>query len=65
MNNNTEPYFQLMVLMELKNVNKLLLYESYFHKKGFDTINRAATKYHNQINAHAVYDRNFNDTENN
>ena len=54
-----------MVLMELNDVNKLLLYESHFHKKGFDTISRAATKYHSQINVHAVYDRNFNDAKNN
>ena len=35
-----EPLFELYILMELDNYDKLLVYEDYFHKKGFDTLNR-------------------------
>ena len=39
-----EPFFQLRVLMELNDVNKLLVYENYFHRNGHDTINRTVVK---------------------
>ena len=35
-----EPLFKLYVLMEVNSYDKLLTYEDYFHKRGFDTINR-------------------------
>ena len=35
-----EPVFKLNVLMEVDNYDKLLVYEDYFHKQGFDTMNR-------------------------
>ena len=35
-----EPVFKLNVLMEVDNYDKLLVYEDYFHKMGFDTMNR-------------------------
>ena len=35
-----EPVFKLNVLMEVDNYDKLLVYEDYFHKQGFDTLNR-------------------------
>ena len=41
---NNEPYFKLMVLMEVNEIEKLLIYEDYFHKRGFDTINRSRAK---------------------
>ena len=39
-NDDVEPYFKLYVLLEVNNINKLLVYEDYFHKQGMDTINR-------------------------
>ena len=38
--NHKEPLFKLNVLMEVNHYDKLLVYEDYFHKQGFDTINR-------------------------
>ena len=35
-----EPVFKLNVLMEVDDYNKLLVYEDFFHKQGFDTLNR-------------------------
>ena len=35
-----EPLFKLNVLMEVNHYDKLLVYEEFFHKQGFDTINR-------------------------
>ena len=35
----TEPYFQIFALMTLNDVNKLITYEKYFHRQGFDTMN--------------------------
>ena len=35
-----EPVFRLNVLMEVDNYDKLLVYEDFFHKQGFDTLNR-------------------------
>ena len=35
-----EPLFKLNVLMEVDNYDKLLVYEDYFHKQGFDVCNR-------------------------
>ena len=43
-NVQNEPYFKLMVFMELNDVNKLLVYENYLHKQGHDTINRTTAK---------------------
>ena len=34
-----EPYFQLNIMMKLKNSQQLECYENHFHKKGYDTIN--------------------------
>ena len=34
-----EPYFQLNIMMKLKDSRQLEFYENYFHKKGYDTIN--------------------------
>ena len=34
-----EPYFQLNIMMKLKNSRQLEFYENHFHKKGYDTIN--------------------------
>ena len=34
-----EPYFQLNIIMKLKDSRQLEFYENYFHKKGYDTIN--------------------------
>ena len=34
-----EPYFKVYTFMTVKNENKLLCYEFYLHKKGFDTMN--------------------------
>ena len=34
-----EPYFQLHIMMKLKDRRQLEFYENYFHKKGYDTIN--------------------------
>ena len=34
-----EPYFQLNIMMKLKDSRQLEFYENHFHKKGFDTIN--------------------------
>lgn len=39
-----EPYFKLMVLMEINDMNKLLVYENHLHKNGHDTINRTVAK---------------------
>ena len=41
---DNEPYFNLWIFMEVNNVDKLLVYESYFHKKGYDTLNRDRAK---------------------
>jgi len=38
--NDCEPFFQLFVLIKLKDEKLLLTYESHFHRLGFDTINR-------------------------
>ena len=35
-----EPLFQLFVLMEVDSYDKLLIYEEYLHKQGFDDFNR-------------------------
>ena len=35
-----EPVFKLNVLMEVDDYDKLLVYEDFFHKQGFDTLNR-------------------------
>ena len=35
----TEPFFQIFALMTLNNDNKLITYEKYFHRQGFDTMN--------------------------
>ena len=35
-----EPLFKLYILMEVDNYDKLLIYEDYFHKQGFDICNR-------------------------
>ena len=34
-----EPYFQLNIMMKLKDSRQLVFYENHFHKKGYDTIN--------------------------
>ena len=34
-----EPYFQLSVMMKLKDSRQSEVYENHFHKKGYDTIN--------------------------
>ena len=34
-----EPYFKVYAFMAVNNENKLLCYESYLYKMGFDTIN--------------------------
>ena len=34
-----EPYFQIYAFMTVSNENKLLCYESYLHKMGFDIMN--------------------------
>ena len=34
-----EPYFKIYAFMTVNNENKLLCYESYLHKMGFDTMN--------------------------
>ena len=34
-----EPYFQLNIMMKLKDSRQLEFYENHFHKKGYDTIN--------------------------
>ncbi len=34
------PYFKLWIFMEVGDPTKLLTYENYFHRRGFDTINR-------------------------
>ena len=38
-NQPSGPYFKIYAFMEIKNENLLLTYESYLHKKGFDTMN--------------------------
>ena len=40
----SEPYFKIMILMEVNEVEKLLVYEESFHKRGFDTINKTRAK---------------------
>ena len=35
-----EPYFRIYVLLEVNDPSKLLTYESNFHNKGFDTMNK-------------------------
>ena len=35
-----DPVFKLNVLIEVDNYDKLLVYEEYFHKQGFDVCNR-------------------------
>ena len=37
---HTEPVFKLNILMEVDDYDKLLVYEDFFHKQGFDTLNR-------------------------
>ena len=34
-----KPYFQLNIMMKLKDSRQLEFYENHFHKKGYDTIN--------------------------
>ena len=34
------PYFQLFAFMKLSSKKKLITYERYFHRKGFDTLNK-------------------------
>ena len=34
-----EPYFQLNIMMKLRDSQQLPFYENHFHKKGDDTIN--------------------------
>ena len=38
-NIHEEPFFEIMVFMELPEERLLLTYESYLHSKGFDTLN--------------------------
>ena len=38
--NNTGPFFKLWVFMEVYDDSKLLPYENYLQRRGFDTINR-------------------------
>ena len=33
-----EPYFQLNIMMKLKDSRQLELYQNHFHKNGYDTI---------------------------
>ena len=40
----SESYFKIMILMEVNEVEKLLVYEESFHKRGFDTINKTRAK---------------------
>ena len=35
-----EPHFKLYILMEVNDYDKLLVYEDYCQKRGFDTLNR-------------------------
>ena len=35
-----EPYFKLFLMIQLKNEQSLLTYESHFHRLGYDTLNR-------------------------
>ena len=35
-----EPFFEINVMMKLKNNNQLETYENYIHKKGYDVLNR-------------------------
>ena len=37
---DTEPFFKLYVLIKVNDIDKLLIYENYFQKQGFDTLNR-------------------------
>ena len=39
-----DPVFQLHVLLEVEDYDKLLIYEEHFHKQGFDTDNREKAK---------------------
>ena len=34
-----KPYFQLNIMMKLKDSRQLEFYENHFHRKGYDTIN--------------------------
>ena len=34
-----ESYFQLNIMMKLKDIRQFQFYENQFHKKGYDTIN--------------------------
>ena len=34
-----ESFFEINVMMKMKNSNQLETYENYFHKKGYDTLN--------------------------
>ena len=38
-NYTSEPFFKIYVFMEIKDERLLLSYESYLHKKGYDTMN--------------------------
>ena len=31
-------FFEINIMMTLKNSNQLEIYENYFHKKGYDTL---------------------------
>ena len=37
---HVDPVFLVYVLLEVDDYDKLLVYEDYFHKQGFDTDNR-------------------------
>ena len=39
-----EPYFKLYIMIEVNDIDKLLVYEDYFHKRGMDTLNRNKAK---------------------
>ena len=38
-NMHEEPYFKILAFIELSEERLLLAYESYFHSRGFDTLN--------------------------
>ena len=37
---DNEPFFKVYVMLEVNEIDKLLVYEDFFHKRGMDTINR-------------------------
>ena len=38
-NNLTEPFFEINIMMSLKDPQKLEFYEKYLQQKGYDTLN--------------------------